>query len=42
MTVREGRLRGEKISREDPTERILEGSVGFGKAEVNPSRLKGV
>lgn len=31
-----------RISGGGPSEQNLEGWVGFGRAEVNPSRLKGV
>lgn len=40
--VRGGRVGDERISRGGLTEQTLEGWVGFGRAEVNPSRLKGM
>lgn len=40
--ARGGRVGDERISRRDPTEQTLEGWVRFGRAEVNPSRLKGM
>lgn len=40
--VRGGRIVDERISRVGPTEQTLEDWVGFGRTEVNPSRLKGV
>lgn len=40
--VRGDRIADERISGGDPTAQNLAGWVGFGGAEVNPSRLKGV
>lgn len=40
--VRGGRIVDERIPRLGSTEQTLEGWVGFGRTEVNPSRLKRV